>query len=200
VTFDQYDAFVEATNKETSSPDDEGWGRKSRPVINVTWEKAQAYAKWLSAVTGKRYRLPTEAEWEYAARAGTQTAYWWGDEFQPGMAVCDGCQSEWEGKAEGSRTARTDDPNFGPNAFGLYHTAGNVWEWVEDCWHNNYKGASRPDDGKAWLESDGGDCARRVLRGGSWDNEPRTLRSANRDRNYPGNWLNGRGFRLAQDP
>ncbi len=196
VTFEQYDAFVEATHG-TNVPDDEGWGRGSRPVINVSWDDAQAYAKWLSTVTGKAYRLPTEAEWEYAARAGTKTQYWWGDEMKPGMAVCGGCDSEWEGKAEGSQTTQVDDPNFKANKLGLYHTAGNVWEWVEDCWHANYQGAS--DDGSARLEANGGDCALRVIRGGSWFNNPWILRSA-----YRFGWITGlrddyRGFRLAQD-
>jgi formylglycine-generating enzyme required for sulfatase activity len=195
VTFEEYADFVRSTGE--TEPSDEGWGRGRRPVINVSWEDARDYAHWLSLVTGKAYRLPTEAEWEYAARAGTQTRYWWGDEMKAGMAVCFGCESDWEGKAEGSKTARVDDPGFGPSPFGLHHTAGNVWEWVQDCWHESYEGA--PTDGSAWEEENGGDCGRRVVRGGSWDNGPENLRSALRSWNLADFRNTYIGFRLAQD-
>jgi formylglycine-generating enzyme required for sulfatase activity len=195
VTFDEYMDFARKTG--AWEPGDETWGQGRRPVINVSWQDGRDYARWLSLVTGKGYRLPTEAEWEYAARGGTQTRYWWGDDMEPGRAVCRGCESDWAGKAAGSKTARVDDPNFKPNPFGLYHTAGNVWEWVQDCWHNNYKGA--PKDGSAWLEQDGGNCSRRVVRGGSWSYRPRFVRSAARCWNEPGYRL-AIGFRLAQDP
>ncbi|MES9943630.1 MAG: SUMF1/EgtB/PvdO family nonheme iron enzyme [Candidatus Thiodiazotropha sp.] len=193
VTFADYTAFANATGREL--PDDEGWGRKQRPVINVTWADAVAYAEWLSQQTGRRYRLPTEAEWEYAARAGSTTKYSWGDEIdQDGKvwANCRGCGSQWGGK----QTAPVG--SFEANAFGLYDMAGNVWEWTQDCWHDDYQNA--PSDGSAWLESEQGECDPRVIRGGSWINAPWSLRSADRDWDYPDGRVNYLGFRLAQDP
>ena len=142
VTFDEYDVFAEDTKRKP--PSDKDWRRGKRPVINVSWRDAQDYVKWLSDKTGKRYRLPTEAEWEYASRAGTQTRYWWGDDI--GVINANGlsCGSQWDGK----QTAPVG--SFKPNAFGLYDTVGNVWEWTQDCWHENYNNA--PKDGSAWLE------------------------------------------------
>ncbi|MCP5276292.1 MAG: formylglycine-generating enzyme family protein [Burkholderiales bacterium] len=189
VTFDEYDAFAIATRREL--PDDCGMGRGSRPVINVTFDDAQAYVQWLSEITGKRYRLPTEAEWEYAARAGTQTAYWWGDNIGRNNAVCYGCGSQCDGR----QTAPVG--SFKANAFGLHDTAGNVWEWVQDCWHENYRGV--PVDGSAWLEANIGDCRRRVVRGGSWINLPQFLRSAFRVKNDAGNASDYLGIRIARD-
>jgi formylglycine-generating enzyme required for sulfatase activity len=157
-------------------------------VINVSWKDAVAYAEWLSKQTGKRYRLPTEAEWEFAARAGTTTSYWWGDEVVENRANCRGCGSQWGGE----QTAPAG--SFKPNPFGLYDTAGNVWEWVQDCWHDSYKGA--PGDGSAWEEEG---CGQRVMRGGSWGNGPEDVRSAGRSRNYPDSRSIHVGFRLAQD-
>ncbi|MFZ0256368.1 MAG: SUMF1/EgtB/PvdO family nonheme iron enzyme [Gammaproteobacteria bacterium] len=186
VTFDDYDRFARATGRER--PDDRGWGRGHRPVINVSWEDATAYTEWLSQETGKRYRLPTEAEWEYAARAGSETRYWWGNEIGQNRANCAGCGSEWDGK----QTAPVG--SFGANPFGLHDTAGNVWEWVQDCWHENYTGA--PSDGSAW---ETGDCRYRVLRGGSWNREPGFVRSATRFWARPVNRSYNLGFRLAQD-
>lgn len=189
VNFDEYDAFAKATGREL--PEDRGWGRGRRPVINVSWEDAQAYAKWLSEQTGKRYRLPSEAEWEYATRAGSKTQYWWGDTIGRGQANCDGCGSHWDNK----QTAPVG--SFKVNPFGLYDTAGNVWEWVEDCWHGNYNDA--PVDGRAWEEENGGICGQRVIRGGSWDGGPRDLRSSDRSRTIADNRYLYLGFRLAQD-
>jgi formylglycine-generating enzyme required for sulfatase activity len=186
VTFQEYDLFALATGREL--PDDRGWGRGRRPVINVSWKDAVAYAEWLSKQTGKRYRLPTEAEWEFAARAGTTTSYWWGDEVVENRANCRGCGSQWGGE----QTAPAG--SFKPNPFGLYDTAGNVWEWVQDCWHDSYKGA--PGDGSAWEEEG---CGQRVMRGGSWGNGPEDVRSAGRSRNYPDSRSIHVGFRLAQD-
>jgi formylglycine-generating enzyme required for sulfatase activity len=173
VTFDQYGQYAKANNLKL--PDDSGFGRGKRPVINISWNEAASYAKWLGEQTGKKYRLPTEAEWEYAARAGKDTKYWWGNDIRQDGKVwanCDGCGSQWD------KTAPVGQ--FPANAFGLHDTAGNVWEWVQDCWHNSYKGDSRPDDGSAWGEADGGDCSLRVIRGGSWDSGPGGLRSATR--------------------
>ena len=188
VTFDEYDRFAQATGLEL--PDDDGWGRGKRPVVNVTWDDAKAYVSWLSQRTGKAYRLPTEAEWEYAARAGTTTPYWWGKDIGKNHANGGGGGSEWDGK----QTAPVG--SFQPNSFGLFDTAGNVWEWTEDCWHDRYKNA--PQDGTAWLEAEGGDCARRVVRGGSWDFDPQVLRSANRGRSRTVEADLDLGFRVAR--
>src|SRR5262249_33933509 len=148
------------------------WGRGKRPVINVSWGDAQEYVAWLSKETGKSYRLLTEAEWEYAARAGSTTDYSWGDDIRKGgkvMANCYGCGSEWGNH----KTAPVG--SFAANAFGLYDMHGNVWELVEDCWRENYDGA--PVDGSARPTCDDG---WRVARGGGFGNLPRGLRSANR--------------------
>jgi formylglycine-generating enzyme required for sulfatase activity len=189
VTFDDYDHFAKATNRQP--PVDRGWGRGRHPVINVSWEDANAYVKWLSEQTDKRYRLPTEAEWEYAARGGKETAYWWGKDLVKGMANCDGCGSQWYGE----QTARVG--SFKANAFGLYDTAGNVWEWVQDCYHDNYNGA--PSNGTAWEPKDSKQCIRRVIRGGSWLDTPNYLRSSSRHTNKPDYVSHSIGFRLVED-
>jgi|GEM_PF-1668713 len=187
-TFNLYDLYVLDTAKEL--PGDNGWGRGSRPVINVSWEDAQNFITWLNKVSGvdKAFRLPSEAEWEYAARAGTDTHFWWGDNTGKNNGNCDGCGSLWDDKSS------APVGSFNPNPFGLMDTAGNVYEWVQDCWNNNYEGA--PNDGSAWEK---GNCTRRVLRGGSWNYFPSYMRSADRDYNN----LDYRGimdgFRLAQD-
>ncbi|MGH8499760.1 MAG: formylglycine-generating enzyme family protein, partial [Methylococcales bacterium] len=168
VTFAEYDRFAQATGRPL--PDDSGWGRDRQPVINVSWIDAQAYARWLSQQTGINYRLPSEAEWEYAARAGSTTPYFWDDKGRIEDYA-------WYYKNSGDRTHPVGEKK--PNAFGLYDTVGNVWEWTLDCWHDSYQNA--PADGSAWLESDKGDCVRRVLRGGSWVNGPQFVRSAVRN-------------------
>ncbi|WMJ09027.1 SUMF1/EgtB/PvdO family nonheme iron enzyme [Nitrosomonas sp. sh817] len=189
VTFDEYDIFAKATGHKL--PDDHDWIRGKRPVINVTFLDAKAYAEWLSVETGKKYRLPSEAEWEYVARAGTQTRYWWGDDIGVSNANCVGCGSRWDER----KTAPVG--SFKANTFGLYDTAGNVWELVRDCWHDNYDNA--PDDGSAWLEKNGGDCNRCVIRGGSWSNAPQNLRSAHRFWSYLDVSNIFQGFRIARD-
>lgn len=163
------------------------------PVVCVSWSDAQAYVKWLSEQTGKQYRLPTEAEWEYAARAGSKTRYWWGDDIGRNNAVCNGCGSQWDGK----RTAPVG--SFKANAFGLHDTAGNVHEWVEDCFRpgHDYKGA--PIDGSAWTWTGPGDCRYFAFRGGSWNNVPKRLRSSRRDGSLFGIARNLVGFRIARD-
>lgn len=171
VTFDQYDAFTRATRRKL--PDDEGWGRGNRPVINVSWEDAQAFAQWVSQQSGARVRLPSEVEWEYAARAGTTTHYWWGDDAGSNRANCDGCGSEWDNK----QTAPVG--SFDANPWGLHDTAGNVWEWVEDC--------------------SSSDCSYRVLRGGSWSFKASDIRSTYRYWSPPDFRYFTYGFRLAQD-
>lgn len=167
VTFEEYDAFTDATGRERA--DDEDWGRGRRPVINVSWRDAVAYTHWLSDQTGETYRLPSEAEWEYAARAGTETMYSWGDNIGYNRANCEVCGSRWDDE----KTALVG--SFEANRWGLYDMHGNVWEWVRDCWNENYEGA--PTDGSAWMF---GDCNRHVFRGGSWYDKPRGLRSASR--------------------
>jgi formylglycine-generating enzyme required for sulfatase activity len=113
------------------------------PVINISWDDAQQYAAWLCMMTDRPYRLLTEAEWEYAARAGSTTAYFWGDEIGKGNANCNGCGSQWDNR----QTSPVE--SFKPNAFGLYDMAGNVWQWVEDCRHEDYNNGA-PIDGSAW--------------------------------------------------
>lgn len=182
VTFQEYDAFAKATGR--TPPSDQGYGREKRPVINVSWDDAWAYAVWLSAQTGARYRLPSEAEWEYACRAGSTTNYSFGDD-----AASLG-EFAWYLNNAVSKTQPVGQKR--PNAFGLYDMHGNVWEWVEDFWHDNYNGA--PTDGRVW---DSGAFVSRVLRGGNWANDASRARSASR---YPYNGLQWNvGFRLAQD-
>jgi formylglycine-generating enzyme required for sulfatase activity len=157
VTFADWDACVSGGGcPQEGRASDFGWGRGTRPVIFVSWDDAQHYVAWLSRMTGKVYRLLTEAEWEYAARAGTTTAYSWGDEIGKGNANCSACGSRWDNRQP------APVGSFAPNAFGLHDMHGNVSEWVEDCYHDNYSRA--PTDGSPWTT---GDC-RRVVRGGSW--------------------------------
>jgi formylglycine-generating enzyme required for sulfatase activity len=189
-TFAEWDACVAGGGCGRYRPSDRGWGRGNRPVINVSWHDAQAYVSWLNQrVPGAGYRLLTEAEWEYAARAGTTTPYSWGVSVGHGNANCDGCGSE--------REIRQTVPvgSFAPNAFGLYDMHGNVWEWTQDCFRGDLNG--QPVDGSAFVS---GSCGSRVLRGGSWDNAPMNLRSANRFGNtpVPRNFLNG--FRVSRSP
>ena len=188
VTFEEWDACVADGGCGGHRPGDRGWGRGNRPVIDVGWEDAKAYVEWLSRRAGKEYRLLSESEWEYVARAGTTTAYWWGDEIGKARANCDGCGSRWDN----GKTAPVG--SFRANEFGLYDVHGNVWEWVEDCWHGSYRGA--PGEGEAW--ESGGDCSQRVLRGGSWYYKPRFLRSALRNRDSAGNRSSLLGFRIAR--
>jgi formylglycine-generating enzyme required for sulfatase activity/lipoprotein NlpI len=187
VTFDEWNACVADGGCNGYEPGDQGWGRGTRPVINVSWDNATAYAAWLSHKTGKTYRLPTEAEWEYAARAGSTTAYYWGSKIGKGNADCNGCGSKWD------NVQTSPVGSFAANAFGLYDMAGNVWQWVDDCYHDNYDRA--PTDGSAWT---GGECSRRVVRGGSWISYPQLLRSAGRLWNIHDDRGNLLGFRVAR--
>jgi formylglycine-generating enzyme required for sulfatase activity len=166
---------------------DNGFGRDTEPATNASWDDAQEYVAWLSKMTGRPYRLLTEAEWEYAARAGTTTAYFWGDTIGSRNATCHGCGSEWDDKQPGPVGS------FKPNAFGLYDMAGSLWQLVQDCYNDNYDGA--PPDGSAWTT---GDCNNRVIRGGSWDTPPEALRSAHRgrDSHFDRNWY--AGFRIGR--
>jgi formylglycine-generating enzyme required for sulfatase activity len=181
LTFDDWDACAAAGGCGGYKPGDAGWGRGRRPVINVSWHDAEAYVAWLAKLTGKPYRLLTEAEYEYAARGGTRTDY------PSGGANCKGCGSQWDSK----QTAPVG--SFAANGFGLYDMAGNVWEWTEDCYHDSYKGA--PADGSAWT---GGDCGNRVERGGSWFLTPDYLRFPSRNRLATGYRDDNLGFRVAR--
>ena len=185
VTFEEYDRFTAATGRKRA--DDEDWGRGRRPVINVSWEDAVAYAKWLSDRTGERYRLPSEAEWEYAARAGSTTKYSWGNKKGRNRANCYSCGSQWDFE----KTAPVG--SFSPNAWGLHDMHGNVLEWVQDCWNGSYQGA--PTDGSARAS---GDCERRVLRGGSWYFLPGYLHAALRYNGITGERDIYSGFRVAR--
>ena len=187
VTFAEWDACEAAGGCGGYWPEDRGWGRGQRPVINVSWNDAQRYVQWLSNKTKKPYRLLSESEWEYAARAGTQTAYSWGDQIGSGRANCDGCGSQWDNR----QTAPAG--SFRANAWGLHDMHGNVWEWVEDCRNGSYSGA--PRDGSAWRS---GNCSGRVLRGGSWSIYPSDLRAADRLWFTAGNRNGSSGFRVAR--
>ena len=189
-TFAEWDACV-AAGACRQGVDDVGFGRGRRPAMLVGWADARAYAGWLSRRTGKPYRLPSEAEWEYAARAGSDTRFPWGDEVGSGQANCDQCGSRWDD----SRTAPAG--SFPANAFGVHDMVGNVYEWVADCAAPSYEGA--PSDGSAHDASAGdGDCEWRVMRGGSWLSLPRASRPANRVRNPAGFRDVHTGFRVAR--
>ncbi|MBV8794269.1 MAG: SUMF1/EgtB/PvdO family nonheme iron enzyme [Hyphomicrobiales bacterium] len=190
LTFDEWDACTAHGGCRTDVSD-EGWGRGRRPAINVSWEDARAYVNWLSSITGKRYRLLSEAEWEYAARAGSQTKYSWGDDIMlNGKAMANGrySGSEWSGM----QTAPVG--SFAPNAFGLYDMIGNVSEWTEDVWNYSYS-FGPPADGSAWTHATSG---RRVFRGGSWYENPDSLRSAYRYAQHTGVKEIDRGLRVAR--
>ena len=205
VTRGEFARFVSATGHDTGSScwtreggkwkNRSGWSWRSPgysqterdPAVCVSWEDARSYARWLSGKTGKEYRLLSESEWEYAARAGTTTRYYWGNAIGRNRANCNGCGSRWDNE----QTAPVG--SFAANGFGLHDMHGNVWEWVEDCWNDDYAGA--PSDGSAW---ESGNCARRVLRGGSWSGDPRYLRAANRGRSDTGFRSGSLGFRVAR--
>ncbi len=180
VTFADYDRFARATDRRL--PDDKGWGRGDRPVVNVSWEDAVAYTRWLSTQTGALYRLPTEAEWEYAARAGTRSFFWWGSTLGRNRANCLNCGTRWDG--------RTTAPvaRLAANAFGLHNTAGNVREWVQDCYRAGYGGAS----------PSGGECSARVVRGGDFTSPGAGLRTSRRGGEAPQARLATVGFRVAR--
>ncbi|MCL8487145.1 MULTISPECIES: formylglycine-generating enzyme family protein [Bradyrhizobium] len=167
-------------------------GSDDQPVTNASYDDAQAYLGWLAKVTGKAFRLPTEAEWEYAARAGRRSKYWWGDRMRPGMANCKGCNTASEA-SDAAQPLKVG--SFAANPFGLFDMGGEVAQWVADNWHKSYKGA--PADGEAWL--DDGSYAR-VIRSGSWSNGAADARAGSRDR-YDGRIRHPTlGFRVALTP
>ncbi len=192
ITFDDYDIFAQATNR--ALPNDNRWGRGNRPVINISFEDARAYARWLSETTGKKYRLPTEAEWEYVARADTNTLFWWGDDSKDaaGRANCRrGCNSKFSGLF-GAKTAPVG--SYPANGFGIYDTAGNVAEWVEDCFADNYN--LHPKNGQALLVKS---CDARVVRGGSAKDNAERLTSHHRDYHHAEIFDAHLGFRVVMD-
>jgi formylglycine-generating enzyme required for sulfatase activity/serine/threonine protein phosphatase PrpC len=186
VTFAEYDRFANATGRK--KPKSSGWDRKTHPVFEVSWDDALAYTRWLSKQTGKRYRLLSEAEWEYVARAGTTTSFWWGTRAGAGNAHCFDCKTDFST----SKPARIG--TYKPNAFGLYDTAGNLFEWVHDCYHAGYKDA--PDDGSVW---DGGDCKVRIVRGGAYGSPADSMRVENRHKFQSGKGQYNVGIRVARD-
>jgi len=167
-------------------PDDHGWGRGRRPVVDISWDDAKLFVSWLSQTTKRAYRLPSEAEWEYAARAGTNSPFWWG-RSAGGNAVCEDCSAPPPQQTLPTGSMR-------PNGFGLYDVAGNAAEWVEDCWHEFYRGA--PADGSPWTT---GQCRLRVLRGGSFGSKMNMVRSAARFRYDQDVRYYANGFRVARD-
>ena len=211
ITFDDYDRYLQAKGSgRHDEAHDQGWGRDRRPVINITWREAVDYTVWLSAQTGGRYRLPSESEWEYAARAGGDTLWPWGDEMLPNRANCADCGSRWDDES----TAPVG--SFPANAWGLHDMLGNVHEMLLDCLHFNYKGAPtdgspRMVPGRGWFmfryrlggTEENGDCSTQAARGFSWDTSssrsiaPATLYSRGlvRAREYGPIW----GFRVVRE-
>jgi formylglycine-generating enzyme required for sulfatase activity len=193
ITFDEWETCVIEGGCGGHRPDDQGWGRGNRPVISVSWNDAKAYVSWLSNKTGKLYRLLSEAEWEYATRAGTTTMFSFGATLSPSEANHDG-STDGSGPSDRNRQMTMPVGSFPPNGFGLHDMHGNVSEWVEDCWHNDYT-AEAPTDGSAWLA---GNCGGRVVRGGSWEDSQAELRSAARTGGYKEDQLYTDGLRVAR--
>ena len=174
LTFAEWDACVADGGCQGYKPDSQGWGRGRQPAINVSWDDAKAYVAWLTKVTGKSYRLLSEAEREYVTRAGTTTPFWWGNTILTTQANYNGTPYGIGAKGEyRGHTVAVD--LFAPNAWGLFQVHGNIYEWTEDCGHENNQGA--PGDGSAWTT---GDCTSRIIRGGSWDYDAEYLRSGSR--------------------
>ena len=233
VTVGQFRQFVKATGYQTDAENDTGGTRGCRvmdlqtgswdyrpgrswkdpgfaqtnehPVVCVSHNDVRKFVAWLSQASGQKFRLPSEAEWEYAARAGTKDPYFWGVKGDAGCAFANGADTTpWPdgSRAWGKKMNCRDGHfytapvgSFQPNPFGLYDMLGNVWEWLEDCYHTSYAGA--PTDGSAWMS---GSCRLRVVRGGSWFDDPTRLRASYRDWSLPGDRGDFYGFRLAQDP
>lgn len=187
VTFEQYVKFCASTGR--SIPSDSGWGLANRPVINLTWQDAIDFTQWLSEKTGKKFRLPSEAEWEYAARGGTKTKFPWGDKIDKNKANCKGCGSEWDGRM----TAPVG--SFSPNGFGLFDIIGNVYEWCLDPFHNDYVG--HPIDGSAWTAD--AVSTDRINRGGSWRWPPEEMGITRRCWNRADTKRDEIGFRVLME-
>lgn len=182
VTFDQWDACVHAKACK-GGQDDHGWGRGTRPIINITYSDAMDYINWLNRTTPRTYRLPSEDEWEWAARGGTKTLYWWGDDPGEGWANCRHCGSQWGGHMT------SPVGSFKPNPYGLYDTSGNVWEWTSTCWNKDRAAPASQQD-----------CQQRSARGGAWYYIPQQARSNARARHALGMWSYTVGFRVAAEP
>ena len=210
VTFAEWEACVRADGCGGYRPRDEGWGRGRHPVINVSWEDAKAYVAWLSEQTGEPYRLLSEAEWEYVARAGSTVARYWEERGSEQCRHANGFDQDlartdqgrvWMEEWIGANPVPCSDGyawtapvgSYQPNPFGLYDILGNVIEWTEDCWNPSYSGA--PADGRAW---ESGECLRRVVRGGSWVGDPGYMRSARRHSLGVGYFDDSVGFRVAR--
>jgi len=203
VTLEEWHACVRAGGCDGHEPHDEGWGRDRRPVIDVSWDDAWAYVDWLTERTGEEYRLLSEAEWEYLARAGTETARYWGKSAQQQCQHANGYDataraadsSERSSVGCRDRQARTAPVgSYWSNAFRLHDVLGNVFEWVDDCWNESHEGVLM--DGSPRYT---GDCSRHVVRGGAWYGRPHTLRSAFRYSNPAGFRGIDDGFRLARN-
>ena len=186
ITFDEYDKFAKATGRKL--PDNQYMDRATSPVIFISWDDAYNYAKWLADETGKKYRLPSEAEWEYVASGGKKSTFWWGFNEEVAKAHCFTCESQFDPRKP------TKIGSFQPNQFGIYDTAGNVAEWVHDCWHENYNGA--PDDGSVW---EGGDCTQRVARGGSYISPQQSIRTTKRDKFKSNSGYDHIGIRIVRE-
>ncbi len=192
VTFSEYDFFCEATGRK--KPGDRGWGRGKQPVILVNWLDAIAYTKWLSKETGKQYRLPIEAEWEYAARAGTNTRYWWGDSMKPGMANCHQCNDKT------TKPRPVTVGQFMPNAFGLYDALGNVFEWTASKWTKTFNGEELKQINRDEVQilANYLDAAQIAMRGGTWNLGEKFNRSSSRYYGAPQSANTNLGFRVAR--
>ena len=186
ITFAEYERFATATGRKV--PDNQYMDKETYPVIFVSWDDAYNYTNWLSKQTGKKYRLLSEAEWEYMASAGNQAIFWWGNDEEENRAHCFNCGTGLNPRQP------TRIGSFDPNAFNIYDTAGNVAEWVHDCWHDNYKEA--PTTGAVW---EGGDCTQRVVRGGAFSAPLQSLRTAKRDKYKASQQYDNIGFRVARD-
>ncbi len=185
VTFQEYDRFAQMTGRPL--PHDFGWGRGNQPVVSVSWGDAVAYTEWLSRETGHTYRLPSEAEWEFAARGGTTSSFWWGFALEPERAVCFDCGTAWD------RRSPAPVGRFAANPFGLYDTTGNAMEWVADCYHATYHNA--PADGRPWLDAT---CSERVARSGAFNKPSASMRVYARAHFSAATKLNSLGFRVAR--
>ncbi len=185
VTFEEYDLFANETGRKL--PDDQGWGRDNRPVINVTWDDAVEYSRWLTEQSGFQYRLPSEREWEFAAAANTTTTYWWGYDIAQNMANCAICGSQWDGR----QTAPVG--SFRANAFGVHDTIGNILEWTSTCFHASYKDS--PNYGQNW---EGGDCSKKMVRSSAYRTPESGLRTTKRNKYTPKTKMDSLGFRVAR--